>query len=53
VGEDRGGGALDGADERAWRPKRPVAVAGYTPVRPISNSLLTLWGTIIVILTAG
>jgi putative transport protein len=35
------------------RSKSPVAVLGYTPAYPISNILLTLWGTIIVILTAG
>jgi putative transport protein len=28
-----------------------VAVLGYTPAYPISNILLTLWGTVIVILT--
>jgi putative transport protein len=35
------------------RSKSPVAVLGYTPAYPISNILLTLWGTVIVILTAG
>jgi putative transport protein len=34
------------------RSKSPVAVLGYTPAYPISNILLTLWGTVIVILTA-
>jgi putative transport protein len=33
------------------RSKSPVAVLGYTPAYPISNILLTLWGTVIVILT--
>lgn len=35
------------------RSKSPVAVLGYTPAYPIANILLTLWGTVIVILTAG
>lgn len=35
------------------RSRSPVAVLGYTPAYPISNILLTLWGTVIVILTAG
>jgi putative transport protein len=35
------------------RSQSPVAVLGYTPAYPISNILLTLWGTVIVILTAG
>ncbi|MCE6951464.1 aspartate-alanine antiporter [Cereibacter sphaeroides] len=35
------------------RSGSPVAVLGYTPAYPISNILLTLWGTVIVILTAG
>lgn len=33
------------------RSQSPVAVLGYTPAYPISNILLTLWGTVIVILT--
>jgi putative transport protein len=35
------------------RSRSPVAVLGYTPAYPISNILLTLWGTVIVVLTAG
>ncbi len=35
------------------RSKSSVAVLGYTPAYPIANILLTLWGTVIVILTAG
>lgn len=35
------------------RSQSPVAVLGYTPAYPIANILLTLWGTVIVILTAG
>lgn len=35
------------------RSKSPVAVLGYTPAYPIANILLTLWGTVIVILTSG
>jgi putative transport protein len=35
------------------RSNSPVAVLGYTPAYPIANILLTLWGTVIVILTAG
>ncbi len=35
------------------RSNSPVAVLGYTPAYPISNILLTLWGTFIVILTSG
>lgn len=35
------------------RSQSPVAVLGYTPAYPISNILLTLWGTVIVILTVG
>lgn len=35
------------------RSNSPVAVLGYTPAYPISNILLTLWGTVIVILTAA
>jgi putative transport protein len=34
------------------RSQSPVAVLGYTPAYPIANILLTLWGTVIVILTA-
>lgn len=33
--------------------RSPVAVLGYTPAYPIANILLTLWGTVIVIATAG
>jgi putative transport protein len=33
--------------------KSPVAVLGYTPAYPIANILLTIWGTVIVIATAG
>jgi putative transport protein len=33
--------------------KSPVAVLGYTPAYPIANILLTIWGSVIVILTAG
>jgi putative transport protein len=35
------------------RSGSPVAVLGYTPAYPIANILLTLWGSVIVILTAG
>lgn len=35
------------------RSRSPVAVLGYTPAYPISNILLTIWGTVIVIVTAG
>lgn len=35
------------------RSQSPVAVLGYTPAYPIANILLTLWGTVIIILTAG
>ena len=35
------------------RSRSPVAVLGYTPAYPVSNILLTLWGTVIVIATAG
>jgi putative transport protein len=34
------------------RSKSPTAVLGYTPAYPIANILLTLWGTLIVILMA-
>jgi putative transport protein len=34
------------------RSQSPVAVLGYTQAYPIANILLTLWGTVIVILTA-
>jgi putative transport protein len=33
------------------RSNSPVAVLGYTPAYPIANILLTLWGSVIVILT--
>jgi len=33
------------------RSQSPVAVLGYTPAYPIANILLTMWGTVIVILT--
>jgi putative transport protein len=33
--------------------RSPVAVLGYTPAYPIAQILLTLWGTVIVIATAG
>lgn len=33
--------------------RSPVAVLGYTPAYPIANILLTIWGTVIVIATAG
>jgi putative transport protein len=33
--------------------RSPVAVLGYTPAYPVSQILLTLWGTIIVVATAG
>jgi putative transport protein len=32
------------------RSKSPTAVLGYTPAYPIANILLTLWGTLIVVL---
>jgi len=35
------------------RSESPVAVLGYTPAYPVSNVLLTTWGTIIVMTTAG
>jgi putative transport protein len=34
------------------RSGSPVAVLGYTPAYPIANILLTLWGSVIVILTS-
>ncbi|MBX3584891.1 MAG: aspartate-alanine antiporter [Rhizobiaceae bacterium] len=33
--------------------KSPVAVLGYTPAYPVAQILLTIWGTVIVIATAG
>ena len=33
--------------------RSPVAVLGYTPAYPIAQIILTLWGTVIVIATAG
>jgi putative transport protein len=33
--------------------RSPVAVLGYTPAYPVAQILLTLWGTVIVIATAG
>jgi putative transport protein len=33
--------------------RSPVAVLGYTPAYPVANILLTIWGTVIVIATAG
>lgn len=33
--------------------RSPIAVLGYTPAYPVSQILLTLWGTVIVIATAG
>ena len=33
--------------------KSPVAVLGYTPAYPVAQILLTLWGTVIVLATAG
>ena len=35
------------------RSGSPVAVLGYAPAYPISNILLTTWGTIIVLFVAG
>lgn len=35
------------------RSKSPVAVLGYTPAYPIAQILLTVWGTVIVLATAG
>jgi len=35
------------------RSKSPVAVLGYTPAYPIAQILLTFWGTVIVMATAG
>jgi putative transport protein len=35
------------------RSESPVAVLGYTPAYPIANILLTLWGSLIVVLMAG
>lgn len=35
------------------RSKSPVAVLGYTPAYPVAQVLLTIWGTVIVIATAG
>ncbi len=35
------------------RSRSPVAVLGYTPAYPVAQILLTLWGTLIVIATAG
>jgi putative transport protein len=34
------------------RSNSPVAVLGYTPAYPIANILLTLWGSVIVLLTS-
>ncbi len=34
------------------RSGSPVAVLGYTPAYPIGNILLTIWGTVIVVLMA-
>jgi putative transport protein len=34
------------------RSQSPVAVLGYTPAYPIANILLTLWGSLIVVLTS-
>jgi len=33
--------------------RSPVAVLGYTPAYPVSNIILTLWGTVIVIAIGG
>jgi putative transport protein len=33
--------------------RSPVAVLGYTPAYPVAQILLTVWGTVIVIATAG
>jgi putative transport protein len=35
------------------RSGSPVAVLGYTPAYPVANILLTTWGAIIVLVTAG
>jgi putative transport protein len=35
------------------KSESPVAVLGYTPAYPVANILLTLWGSIIVVLMAG
>jgi putative transport protein len=35
------------------KSESPVAVLGYTPAYPIANVLLTLWGSLIVVLMAG
>ena len=35
------------------KSESPVAVLGYTPAYPIANILLTLWGSMIVVLMAG
>jgi len=35
------------------RSGSPVAVLGYTPAYPVANILLTTWGTIMVLATAG
>jgi putative transport protein len=35
------------------RADSPVPVFGYTPAYPVAQILLTLWGTIIVVLVAG
>ena len=35
------------------KSESPVAVLGYTPAYPIANILLTLWGSLIVVLMAG
>lgn len=35
------------------RSKSPVAVLGYTPAYPIAQILLTIWGSLIVMLVAG
>ena len=43
----------DGSDGRDTNPRRsPVAVLGYTPAYPVAQILLTLWGSLIVFLTA-
>ena len=35
------------------KSESPVAVLGYTPAYPIANILLTLWGSLIVVIMAG
>ncbi|MBR0698257.1 aspartate-alanine antiporter [Bradyrhizobium lablabi] len=35
------------------RSGSPVAVLGYTPAYPVANILLTMWGSIIVLVVAG